>query len=65
MSNLNHNIPFQVENLIQNMMNKSEREHVRENYRMRLESIRDAIDASLKKYRNDSFMNVPVRKKRA
>lgn len=46
-------------------MNKSEREHVRENYRMRLESIRDAIDASLKKYRNDSFMNVPVRKKRA
>jgi len=65
MSDSNHNIPFQVENLIQNMMNKSEREHVRENYRMRLESIRDAIDASLKKYRNDSFMNVPVRKKRA
>ena len=65
MNNETHNIPFQIENLIQNMMDKSEREHVRENYRMRLESIRDAIDASLKKYKNDSYMNVPVKKRRA
>lgn len=59
-----HNIPFQVQNLIENMMNKQERPHIRENYRMRLESIRDSIDASLRKYKNDDMMN-QVKQKRA
>jgi hypothetical protein len=60
-----HNIPFQVEHLMQNMMNKQERSHVRENYRARLKAIRDAIDASIRKYDNDITMNMPVKKKRA
>jgi hypothetical protein len=61
-----HNLPFQVEHLIQNMMNKQERPHVRENYRARLKSIRDTIDAQMRKYDNEITMsNVSVRKKRA
>lgn len=60
-----HNIPFQVESLIQNMLDKSERQHVRENYRVRLESIRDAIDSSLRKYKNDDMMQAQIKRKRA
>ena len=60
-----YNLPFQVEHLIQNMMNKQERSHVRENYRARLKSIRDAIDTQIRKYDNEVIMNTPVKKKRA
>lgn len=64
MKDESHNIPFQVQNLIDSMMNKSERQHIRDNYRMRLESIRDSIDTSLRKYKNEDAM-FPVKKKRA
>ena len=60
-----HNIPFQVESLIHNMLDKGERQHVRENYRARLESIRDAIDSSLRKYKNDDMMQAQTKRKRA
>jgi hypothetical protein len=59
-----HNIPFQVQNLIDSMMDKKERSHIRDNYRVRLESIRDSIDASLRKYKNDDMMQ-NVKRKRA
>jgi hypothetical protein len=39
------------------MMNKKDPAHIRYNYRMRLEGIRDAIDKSLKKYDEEMFMN--------
>jgi hypothetical protein len=64
MNDESHNIPFQVQNLIDQMMNKTERSHIRDNYRMRLESIRDSIDASLRKYKNDDMMQ-QVKRKRA
>lgn len=64
MKDESHNIPFQVQSLIDSMMNKTERSHIRDNYRVRLESIRDAIDNSLRKYKNDDAM-FNVRKKRA
>lgn len=61
-----HNIPFQVEHLIQNMMNKGERSHIRENYRARLKAIRDGVDAAIRKYDNEVMMNNSgVKKKRA
>lgn len=66
MKNEQYNIPFQVEHLIQNMMNPQERSHVRENYRARLKAIRDAIDISIRKYDNEVAMNLgAVKKKRA
>lgn len=64
MKDESHNIPFQVQSLIDSMMNKQERSHIRDNYRVRLESIRDAIDASLRKYKNEDAM-FSVKKKRA
>lgn len=64
MNDESHNVPFQVQSLIENMMNKQEKSHIRDNYRMRLESIRDSIDASLRKYKNDDMMQ-QVKRKRA
>lgn len=51
------NLPFQVESVIESMMNKKDPVHIRYNYRMRLEGMRDAIDKSLKKYDEEMFMN--------
>ena len=60
------NIPFQVENLIRNMMDKNERPHIRDNYRARLKAIRDGVDAAIRKYDNEVMMNNSgVKKKRA
>jgi hypothetical protein len=64
MNDESHNIPFQVQSLIDSMMDKKEKSHIRDNYRMRLESIRDSIDASLRKYKNDDMMQ-QVKRKRA
>jgi hypothetical protein len=63
MKDESHNIPFQVESLIVNLLNKTERQHVRENYCMRLESIRDAIDSSIKTYKNENLMYQTKRKR--
>lgn len=51
-----HNIPFQVQHLIDNMLNKSERYYIRDNYKIRLESIRDAINVSLQKFNKEEMM---------
>ena len=64
MKDESHNIPFQVQSLIDSMMNKTERSHIRDNYIVRLESIRDAIDNALRKYKNDDA-RFNVKKKRA
>lgn len=64
MKDESHNIPFQVESLIANLLNKTERQHVRENYCMRLESIRDIIDGSIKKYKTENMLD-QVKRKRA
>jgi hypothetical protein len=64
MKDESHNIPFQVQNLIDNMMDKNERPHIRDNYCMRLEAIRSAIDTSLRKYKNEDTL-FHVKKKRA
>jgi metal-responsive CopG/Arc/MetJ family transcriptional regulator len=58
-----HNLPFQVTALIENLLNKNERPHIRENYRMRLEIIRDAIDQSIKKYNNENWITTVSKKK--
>jgi len=62
MNDETHNIPFQVQNLIEQMMDKKEKSHIRDNYRMRLESIRDSIDASLRKYKNDGALTMNTKR---
>ena len=55
-------IPFQIENLIAQMLNKNDNVHIRGNFRIRLTQIREAIDTAISKY--DSELNVvPFRQK--
>lgn len=57
-------VPFQIEHLITNLLNQKENVHIRQNYRNRLETIKDTIDKSIKKYDNELYMS-NTRKKRA
>jgi len=57
-------IPFQIEHLINNLLNQKENIHLRQNYRQRLVNIQEAIDKALKKYDNELYM-ANTRKKRA
>lgn len=53
-------LPFQVTDLIQNMLNKQDSRNIRQNYRMRLDAIREACEISIKKF--DTEMNSPFRR---
>ena len=57
-------IPFQIEHLINNLLNQKESVHLRQNYRQRLVTIQEAIDKSIRKYDNELYM-ANTRKKRA
>ena len=57
-------LPFQVTDLIQNMLNKEDSHHIRNNYRMRLDAIREACNISIKKFDEEMFINPGRNKKR-
>lgn len=61
---MNNEVPFQIEHLVKSLLNKEESVHLRQNYRQRLETIRDTIDKSLKKFDNELYAT-NTRKKRA
>jgi hypothetical protein len=61
---MNNEVPFQVEHIINSLLNQKENVHLRQNYRQRLVSIKDAIDKSIKKYDNELYIS-NTRKKRA
>jgi hypothetical protein len=63
MSNNNNDIPFQVEHLVTSLLNQKESVHLRQNYRLRLESIKEHIEKSLKRYDNELYMTNTRRKK--
>jgi hypothetical protein len=46
-------IPFQIESIIKQMLDKNENVYVRGNFRSRLDVIRDVINQSIKKYDNE------------
>ena len=54
--NNNNEVPFQVEQLINNLLNKQENVYIRQNYRQRLVSIQEALDKALQLYDNELFM---------
>jgi hypothetical protein len=58
------NIPFQVENIINSMLNPSENIHIRGNYRSRLDIIRTEINKAITKYDHELLM-ANHRKKKA
>lgn len=49
----NDDIPFQILNLINNMNDKNEPDHIRFNYMMRLDSIQHTINQAIEKYKSD------------
>jgi len=56
----NNMVPFQIQNVIDNMLNPKDNVHLRGNYKFRLEGIRMAIDAAIKKYDNEIFFKTPT-----
>lgn len=61
---MKNDIPFQIEHLINSLLNKSENVHLRGNYRERLLVIKDSIDKAVKVYDNEAYIT-KVGKKRA
>lgn len=46
-------VPFQLQQVIDGMLNKKDNVYLRSNYRMRLESIRGEIEKAIRKYDNE------------
>lgn len=51
-----HEIPFQIEHLIKSLLNKSENIHIRGNFRVRLDTVRKAIETAIRKYDDELVM---------
>lgn len=51
----NDNVPFQVQNIIDGMLNKKDNVYVRGNYRSRLDIIRTEIDKAIRVYDNEKY----------
>jgi hypothetical protein len=63
---MTNEVPFQIEHLINSLLNKKENIHIRGNYRQRLVNIQEALDKAIKKYDNELYIsNTQGKKKRA
>ncbi len=63
---MNNEVPFQIEHLINSLLNKKENIYIRQNYRHRLVTIQEALDKAVKKYDNELLLsNTQGKKKRA
>lgn len=63
---MNNEVPFQIEHLINSLLNKKENIYIRQNYRNRLVTIQEALDKAIKKYDNELLLtNTQGKKKRA
>lgn len=63
---MKQDIPFQVEHIINSLLDKKENVHLRQNYRQRLVSIQEALDKAIRMYDNELLMtNTQGKKKRA
>lgn len=50
------NIPFQVQQIIDGMLNAKDNVYIRANYRNRLDTLRSEIDKAIRKYDNELYM---------
>jgi hypothetical protein len=62
---MSNEVPFQIEHLINSLLNKKESVHLRQNYRQRLVSIQEALDKAVKKYDNELYIANTQGKKKA
>ena len=49
----NPNVPFQVQSIIDGLLNERDNLYVRNNYRMRLNEIKLAIETAMRRYDNE------------
>lgn len=61
---MDHNIPYQIQQLIDSMLYKKDNVHLRGNYRFRLDYIRGAIDTAIRKYDKEVLASDASRAKR-
>jgi hypothetical protein len=64
----NLNIPFQVQQIINSLLDPKDNVYVRANYRMRLDTIRAEINKAIVKYDQETFLansTVKGKKRRA
>lgn len=54
---MNNEVPFQIEHLINSLLNKKESVYIRGNYRQRLVSIQNELDKALRLYDNELLMS--------
>lgn len=52
----NNNVPYQVQQIIESMLNNKDNVYIRGNYRNRLDIIRTEIDKAIKRYDNEVYM---------
>lgn len=60
---MNNEVPFQIEHLINSLLNKKENIYIRQNYRHRLVTIQEALDKAIRLYDNELYMTNSKRKK--
>lgn len=56
MSNVSHQIPYQIQQLLESLLNKRDSHILRSNYRMRLDTIRREIDSAIRKYDDEVLL---------
>lgn len=61
---MSNEVPFQIENLINSILNKNENVYIRGNYRQRLVNIQEAIDKAIRLYDNELYIANAGKKKR-
>ena len=60
---MSNEVPFQVEHIINSLLNQKENVHLRQNYRQRLVTIKEALDKAIRLYDNELYMANSKRKK--
>jgi hypothetical protein len=57
-----NNVPYQVQQIIEGLLNTRDNVYVRGNYRMRLDEIKLAIEQAIKKYDNELILSEGLKK---
>jgi hypothetical protein len=60
--NRSNNIPFQVQQIIDGMLNTKDNVHIRLNYKMRLNELKIIIEQAIKKYDNEVLLSDGIKK---
>ena len=60
--NRSNNIPFQVQQIIDGMLNTNDNVHIRLNYKMRLNELKIIIEQAIKKYDNEVLLSDGIKK---